>query len=245
MNLLSFLDIPLETANKFYSWGWKASLVGAAITLIGVSLLMWGTRARDHDFETNMTQLNTDAAKANERAAQLENDAAKAREKTASLEVEAAKTKEAVAQANERAAQAEARAAEANLELAKLKAPRSLSSTQQNRIMEKLKKFSGTTFEVITYPGEPEPVAFSSTIAEILVSAGWRFNPNNSRGSLLGLASGVVVVIGKQAGAQAEETGKALLEALASEGVSAKLGYDSLQINPVAIAIKIQVGKKP
>jgi len=40
---LSLFDISLKTANKFYSWGWKASLVGATITFIGVGLLMWGT----------------------------------------------------------------------------------------------------------------------------------------------------------------------------------------------------------
>ena len=124
MSLLTFLDISLETANKIYSLGWKLSFSGATITLIGVSLLMWGTRIRDHDFEANIGQLNIDAAKANERAAQLENDAAKSRKRTASLEAEAEKTKEAVAQANERAAKAEARAAEANLELAKRKPER-------------------------------------------------------------------------------------------------------------------------
>lgn len=59
MSFLSFLDISLETANKFYSWGWKASFFGAAITLIGVILLMWGTRVRDHDFESQMGRLNT------------------------------------------------------------------------------------------------------------------------------------------------------------------------------------------
>jgi len=207
MSLLPFL---LDHVNQVYSWGWRFSVTGAIITFIGVSLLMWTTRIKDHRFEVNMSQLDIDAAKANERAAN-----------------------------------AEVRAAEANLELAKLKAPRTLSLEQQDRVVEKLKKFSGTTFQIITYPGEPEPAAFSNIIASILVRAGWQFNPNNSRGSLLGLASGVIIVVGRQAGTIAEEKGKSLLEALVSEGISAKLGYSSLQINPVAIEIKIQVAKKP
>lgn len=53
---MAFFDISLETANKFYTWGWKASLAGAAITLIGVAFLMWGTRIRDHDSETRLGQ---------------------------------------------------------------------------------------------------------------------------------------------------------------------------------------------
>lgn len=150
-----------------------------------------------------------------------------------------------IAEASEGAAKANERAAEANLELERLKAPRSLPAEQKTRIRGKLKALSGTTFEVVTYPGEPESVAFSNIIAETLSSAGWVFNPNGSRGSLLGLASGVVVVVGKHAGAKADEAGNVLLEALISEGVSAKLGHDSLQINPVAIAIQVQVAKKP
>ena len=147
--------------------------------------------------------------------------------------------------AGQKIAEAVARAAEANLELERLKAPRTLTAEQQLRITEKVKIFHGTTFEVITYPGEPEPVAFSSIIAGILVRAGWTLNPNNSHGSLLGLASGVVVVVGKQAGAKAEQSGTVLLESITSEGVDARLGSASLQINPTSIAIQLQVGKKP
>ena len=65
-------DISLDTANQFYSWGWKASLAGALVTLLGVSLLFWGTRVRDHDFEGRVAQLNRDAAADRERAAKQE-----------------------------------------------------------------------------------------------------------------------------------------------------------------------------
>lgn len=85
MSLATIFDISLETANKFYTFGWKASIAGAAITFVGVSLLMWGTRVRDKDFESTISQLYVDAAKANERAAQLENDAAQAKLEVAKI----------------------------------------------------------------------------------------------------------------------------------------------------------------
>jgi hypothetical protein len=154
-------------------------------------------------------------------------------------------TKE-IAKANEQAAIAEALAAESQLELAKFKAPRTLTDEQRKRIAEKVNAFSGTTFEVITYPGEPEPANFSNLIAEMLVQAGWIFNPNNTSGSLMGLASGVVVNVGKQAGSMATQAGETLVESLTAEGVSARLVPSvSLQVNPLSIAIKLQVGKKP
>lgn len=131
-------------------------------------------------------------------------------------------------------------------ELRKIKEPRALSTPQQNRIIENLKPFSGTTFVVATYPGEPEPAAFSVAIAKTLEKAGWILNPNKSKGSLLGIASGVVVVVGNNAGETAEKAGAALLETLKAEGVElVTLGHGSLQVNPIAVAIQIQVAKKP
>ena len=175
MNLLSLFDISLETANKFYSWGWKASVTGAVITAIGVGLLMWGTRVRDHDFESNMSQLNTDAAKANERAAQLESDAAKAKEKTATLEIDVAKTRESVAQANERAAQAERRAAEANLELAKFKAPRILSEAQKTTFTKSLEGAPRGRFFIMSKSGDDEARLFAIQIRDLLLNAGYTY----------------------------------------------------------------------
>ena len=64
--------ISLETANKFYAFGWRASLVGAVITAIGVVFLFWGTRVRDHDFDFQMSGLNREAALSRERADGLE-----------------------------------------------------------------------------------------------------------------------------------------------------------------------------
>ena len=85
MPFLSLFDITLETANKFYSLGWKLSVAGAAITAIGIVLLMLGTRIRDHDFESQVANLNSESAKARERAAIFEADAENARKETEKL----------------------------------------------------------------------------------------------------------------------------------------------------------------
>ena len=63
-------NISLETANKFYTFGWAASLGGAAITLTGVLFLMWGTRVRDIDFEHNIATLYVSAKNFEKEAAE-------------------------------------------------------------------------------------------------------------------------------------------------------------------------------
>lgn len=74
-----FSQISLSTANLLYTWGWRLSLFGAAITLIGVTSLMIGTKVRDHDFESQMAYLNKSAAEANERTATLIKEAEEAK----------------------------------------------------------------------------------------------------------------------------------------------------------------------
>ncbi len=69
---MSIFDISLETANEFYAWGWRFSIVGAVITAFAVFFLNWGTRIRDHSFESQVGQLHLSAAQADERAAALE-----------------------------------------------------------------------------------------------------------------------------------------------------------------------------
>jgi hypothetical protein len=81
--LADLLNISLDRANQFYAWGWRFSVIGAAITLFGIWLLWWGTRVRDHDSESQMASLNIEAGQARERAGKLE-------ERAASLEIEAA-----------------------------------------------------------------------------------------------------------------------------------------------------------
>jgi hypothetical protein len=76
---MSFFDLSLQTADKFYSWGWRLSVAGAVITAVGVLLLMWGTRVKDQDFEEQVAILHSRAATSEERAAGLEKEAAELR----------------------------------------------------------------------------------------------------------------------------------------------------------------------
>jgi hypothetical protein len=57
---MPFFEISLETANKFYAWGWRASIAGAVITAVGVILLMYGTRVRDRATESQLSRANAD-----------------------------------------------------------------------------------------------------------------------------------------------------------------------------------------
>src|SRR6266851_5952402 len=65
---MTFWTISLETANEFYTWGWRASMFGALVTFFGVAFLFWGTRVRDHDFESQIANLHTTAADSEERS---------------------------------------------------------------------------------------------------------------------------------------------------------------------------------
>jgi hypothetical protein len=67
-----FFSNSLETANKFYEWGWRASIAGAVITAIGVILLMYGTRVRDRDTETQLSDAKLKTAQLSENAAKLQ-----------------------------------------------------------------------------------------------------------------------------------------------------------------------------
>ncbi len=54
---MALFDISLDTANRFYAWGWKASLLGAALTLLGVLFVMWGTNVRDRDTQQKLSRV--------------------------------------------------------------------------------------------------------------------------------------------------------------------------------------------
>jgi hypothetical protein len=87
MGLAELFDISLDRANDLYAWGWRLSVFGAALTMIGIAALWMGTRVRDRDFETQMASVNLSSSKALERAGALEKDAAMTRERAAKAEL--------------------------------------------------------------------------------------------------------------------------------------------------------------
>lgn len=182
---MSFFDVSLETANWLYAWGWKFTILGAAIAFIATVALMFGTRVRDHDFEWKISQLNKSAADESERAAI-------AIERTAILENKTAEIKADTVKANERAAKAEKEAAEAKLALEKFKAPRLLTKLQQDILRDKLKPFSGITIDIIRYGATTEIARLSELIGAPLNEAGW--SPRTWNDISGGSATGVLVM---------------------------------------------------
>ncbi len=146
MSFLSFFDISLPTANKLYAWGWKASLFGASITLIGVILLMWSTRVRDHDFESQIGQLNVSASKANERTAILEKS---------NLELQTILERERIAR----------------LKLEAQIAPRSLASSQHDALVKALTAVSQPFIISITLIGDREAEMYGKQVVSSLQEA--------------------------------------------------------------------------
>ncbi|SRR6266702_4783899 len=146
--LAEALDISLRTANKFYAWGWRGSLIGAAITAISVGFLYWGTRVRDRDFEHNVAELNSEAGKARERAAQLE----------------------------ERAAGLEKETADAKLQQERIKAAlawRTLTPETIAKLTENLSK-NPSAVNIKYTDGDPEALFLAIQIANILGKAKWQ-----------------------------------------------------------------------
>jgi hypothetical protein len=77
---MPFFEISLETANKIYLWGWRASIAGAMITAVGVILLMYGTRVRDRDTESQLSRAHREVAVAQSAAQSARDELAKIKE---------------------------------------------------------------------------------------------------------------------------------------------------------------------
>jgi hypothetical protein len=150
--IAGFLDISLARANQFYTWGWRASVIGAVITMCGVGLLWLGTRVRDRDFDENIARLHDRAASSEERAGALEKETAR----LTSGNLELATNLE-----RERAARARI---EAGL------ASRHVTAEQKSALVNALK---GVRLEVVISRYDvPETTAYANEIAAALIEAG-------------------------------------------------------------------------
>jgi hypothetical protein len=83
------------------------------------------------------------------------------------IEAENLETQKVIASAN-------ANAAQANLELARMKAPRTLSEEQRERVISVLKPFAETQFDIGLVQGDPEATEFMTVIEVVLQKAGWK-----------------------------------------------------------------------
>ena len=164
MSFLSFLDISLRTANKFYSLGWKSSLVGAFITLIGITLLMWGTRARDHDFEhLRVSQSSKDAADATENAKKIEQENLILRTDLNAAAGEVAKLQTKAANAQREL-----------LELQERFKPRHLTAEQRTHLVALLTKQPKGTIGISSVGSNEEAFVLAQELYSALQEAGWK-----------------------------------------------------------------------
>ena len=170
-----------------------------------------------------------------------------------------ANANESSAQANERAAEANERAAEANKkaqeeELARVRIDEKLAGWKLNgaaqaRLVEKLKVFRETPFDLGANPTE---VAFMETLDGILLSAGWHRQVPKGNGQIVTLllagkarinyVSGFYVEIAASSVHDLGHAAETLVASLRAEGIPAK-GQVSADERDIS-AIHIVVGSK-
>ena len=177
--------------------------------------------------------------------------------RTAGLTADAEKSRAAIAEANARAAEATQKAEEASLELAKYRAPRTLTREQRGRIVDKVKQFSGTEYDIALSDSDPEILGFVSLIELTLSTAGWIGVDWKGKGEalirqgrpLVRLGNtGANVVIGVHVNQPPKllECAMDLSDALVAEGIDATAGrhtpHEMSSTN--ANAIHILIGRK-
>ena len=167
------------------------------------------------------------------------------------------RSEERVAEANARAAAANQKAQEAILELARFKAPRVLTQEQRGRIVEKLKRFSDTEYDIAISDSDPEILSFVFTVELVLSSAGWvELNWQGSGQALIRQGQSLIrlgasvtnVVIGVHVNQPPKllECASVLSDALTAEDIDATAGrhvpHEMSSTN--ANAIHILIGRK-
>jgi len=150
---MSWLDVSLETGNRFYTWGWRGSILGAIITAVAVIFLMWGTRVRDHDAELQMDRANAGLDDARFRATSLEDSA-----KQSTIR------QEEFRKAND----------ELKSQIEAIKQPRTLSKDASIQITTALRASGRHTFQIMYVAMDPEAENLASQFSKIFEDAGWQ-----------------------------------------------------------------------
>lgn len=245
---LSPIDLGLLAwAEYWYPLAWKGLLFAAVLTAVGACsgivflLLQWRTS------EVLEQQSNWRTSALEVQAKRAEADFERAKADIAGADARAA-------EANARAAVAEKGAADANLELARLKTPRSLKGDQQDKIIRKLKPFTGTQFDTALVTGDPEPSVFLVVVERILQQAGWSqidwkggdilFTREGKPVAGMTSANNVIVAIFPEQIAKLEPAALTLVAALNAEGIPAQLQNATGIVNTNRDAIHILMGRK-
>lgn len=168
------------------------------------------------------------------------------------------KVEETVAESKKATAEAIARAAEAQLALEQFKAPRTLTPEQRGRIVDKLKQFSGTEYDITVSSLDPEILDFVFTLELVLSTAGWtELDWKGTGETLIRGGKQPLVRLGVSAtnvliGVHLDQSPKlfdfalALSDAIEAEGVTATakriIGHEMSSTN--ANAIHLMIGRK-
>lgn len=202
--------------------------------------------AKDKDARFERFKMEKDAEIASASATSLEAKAvaARARERTEILENENLKLKGTVATLQNLAAKAE----KDLLEVQERLAWRDLNVEQQARVLAKLKKYSGTEFDIRVFQ-EPEALRFLNVMIEILHLAGWIQRPVDAAFEITtkyGVAgitlSGGVIVRSAQSRPELGAAANTLSAALLAEGVAAKTTKEGAERS--SERVHIVIGKK-
>lgn len=154
--------------------------------------------------------------------------------------------------ARSEAALASRNAATATLELDRLKAPRSLTKEQQDRIVQKMRAFAGQEFSGLVASGTPDSMALWQSIAGVLLQAGWVHVPPT--GAAVGDPAagvpaypghGVTLIVDAQSAEQLRQQAFGLSSALVAEGITASPARNLNPSPPRPTVITIEVGTKP
>jgi hypothetical protein len=157
----------------------------------------------------------------------------------------------AIAAATQRAAEAEARAAEANLALAQFKAPRTITPQQRDRVVEAIRQFPRTPFDISSNT-DSESVDFAVEIENLLLAAGWeevdiggtiKMEREGKKPFGLVVLTGLTIGINQSRLPDLLKPIDALVGALRKEGFETKGQATMIGNNPNAIHVR--VGKKP
>jgi hypothetical protein len=217
----------------------EASVItAAAVSLIGTLFaIRFGnvvSHLKDNDLAAYKTSADLKIAQANSAVASANRRAQEAYQKGQ--------------EAERRAAQANAHAAETNLALEKIKAPRSLSGEQRQRMKQKLAAFAGTKYDLFVTT-EPESTGLLDVIDAILTSAGWEHVSAETAivyAQKAGLvsASGIVITVSPQDISQFHGAVEALANAIHAEGIACKASV-TLDSTQKSGRIHVVVGTKP
>jgi uncharacterized membrane protein len=163
-----------------------------------------------------------------------------------------------VANANQRAAEANEKAEKerlARMQIEEKLAPRFISQSHRDALIERLKQFAGIGIDIYVYPGgTPDAEPFSLQISSMLIEAGWQVGLSNVVTSRFSVR-GIFIIIKDKTDNISVNAANLLADALISERIATQISYTIPDLagvysggsldDPKKAAILLLVGTKP